>query len=980
MRKIVRFFVFATAAVAMLGSCNKEIETPEVQDPMKLVLRANSPATKTAITDNGDGSYTPSWVGTTDKIGVFFTSVTGTPVSFTNTDTGAIAWFEPDEDLTGISGDQTLYSLYPYSAFHDVTSGKVVRVNVKTDQVPTTIGTFDPAADILVAEPYAGNMTTISEDGGIIDLAFARILSVVKIIPADATTESVLSGEYVKSIKISYNGSGEDAPLTGRVELNLESGELGAWSVKTYSANATYGDGVFALNGLNAAYLIVNPATIAAGKTITFTVKTDKHDVTKEIDLSKALIFPAGNIAKINLALNDACTIVDNTIDPNIIFSTPFYADISENTMYAEASHGNLGVVGSSKSTIVYAFNGTNQLRNNSNKISDDDASFYWCTSSTGLTIGGINVGSNQYFNLSFDRKVPTSTANLAVSISSDGTHFFPITSSATVSITGTTASNNSYNFSIPSGEYTNLKIRFENSGNGISIDNVTLTKLAAAGASNHAVSFDVEAVDPTLEVTPNPVNLLEGATQQLTVTGTNGALTYVSNDPDVATVTSEGLITAVSEGTTTINISSAATVDYNAGATSVTVNVSAALSFETVVITESWSANLKNATSNNSKFVDDGQGIWEVDATYGHKAANNATAASFYSPKFDMSSVSAGTITFSHTGNVTGTSYQSLGKAYYTLDDGANWTQITLENPTTNWKWNTASISSAVYAGKTIQFRWDFQGNASRTWEVKDFVITIPAHSITVNKAASPLTVELNGNATISTVLTVDSGYTWSVKSTTGQPANYTYTKDSETQITVTPTADNTSGSKNTGIGTMVLTDGVVDYTITFDQANKPSDTEHFYKKVSTITSGKTYIMVDNTYSMIFNSSSPAQPSVGVDASSLITDNGIESTTTTDSYAVTITSDGTKYKVLLNTGKYLVINAKSDSNGSITEDETGEAITITKVNEGFKFISGNRSTRALVYRNGNNFRNYAASNIGVSGYGGYFDLYELDN
>lgn len=577
MRKIVRFFAFAAAAVAMLVSCNKEIETPEVQEPLKLVLRASVPDTKTAITDNGYGSYTPSWVGTTDKIGVFFTSVTGTPVSFTNTDTGATAWFEPDEELTGISGNQTLYSLYPYSAFHEVTSGKVVRVNIKTDQVPTAVGTFDPAADILVAEPYAGNMTTISEDGGIIDLAFARILSVVKIIPADATTESILSGEYVKSIKISYDGSGEDTPLTGRVALDLDSGELDAWSIKTYSANVTYDDDAFALNGTNAAYLIVNPATIAAGKTVTFTVKTNKHDVTKEVNLAKALAFPAGNIAKINLALNDACTIVDNTIDPNIIFSTPFYADISSNTTYAEATHGSLGVVGSSKSTITYAFDGTNQLRNNVNKISDDDASFYWCTSSTGLTIDGINVGSNQYFTLSFDRKVPSGTATLAIKISNDGTHFFPITSSATVSLTGTSASNSSYNFSIPSGEYTNLKIRFDNSGNGASIDNVTLTKLAAAGTSNHAVSFDVIAVDPTLEVSPSPVNLLEGATQQLTVIGTNGALTYVSNDPDVATVTSEGLVTAVSEGTTTINITSAATVDYNAGATSVTVKVSAA-------------------------------------------------------------------------------------------------------------------------------------------------------------------------------------------------------------------------------------------------------------------------------------------------------------------------------------------------------------------------------------------------------------------
>lgn len=824
MRKTFRFLAFAAAAAATLVSCNKEIETLEVQGPLKLVIRANAPTTKTAITDNGDGSYTPSWVGTTDKIGVFFTSVTGTPISFTNTETGSAAWFEPDEELSGISGNQTLYSFYPFAAFNEVTSGTSVRMNVKTDQVPTAVGTFDPAADILVAEPYAGNMTTINTDGAIVDMAFARILSVVKIIPTDATSDDVLDGEYIKSVKIAYNGSGEDEPLTGRVVLDLNSGELGSWSIKTYSANVAYDDDAFALNGTNAAYIIVNPATIASGKTVTFTVKTNKHDVTKEITLTKALAFPAGNIAKINLSLDDDCTIEDNTVDPNVIFSTPFYANISSNTTYDSATHGNLGVVGSSKSTITYTFDGTSQLRNNSNKISDDDASFYWCTSSTGLAIGGINVGTNRYFNLTFDGKLTsTGSTTLAFSLSNDGTHFFPITPDATHTMTGTSVVHPSFNFSIPEGEYTNLSFKIENKGsNGAVIDNVTLTKLTEAGESNTAVSFTVVAVDPTLEVTPSPVNLLEGSTQQLTVTGTDGAISYESNDTDVATVSSTGLITAVAEGTTTIAITSAATEDYNAGATSVTVNVSASLSFETVVITESWSADLKNTTGNNAKFVDDGQSIWTVSGTYGRVAANNANAASFYSPKFDMTDVEAGTITFSHTGNVTGTDYQSLGKVYYTLDDGTNWTQITLTNPSSNWSWQTATISSEVFAGETIQFRWDFQGNSSKTWEVKDFVITVPEHSITVNGEASPLTVELNGDATKSTTLTIASGYAWSVKSTTGQPANYTYTKDSDTQITVTPAADNTSGSTNTGIGTMVLTDGTVDFTITFDQANK--------------------------------------------------------------------------------------------------------------------------------------------------------------
>lgn len=160
--------------------------------------------------------------------------------------------------------------------------------------------------------------------------------------------------------------------------------------------------------------------------------------------------------------------------------------------------------------------------------------------------------------------------------------------------------------------------------------------------------------------------------------------------------------------------------------------------------------------------------------------------------------------------------------------------------------------------------------------------------------------------------------------------------------------------------------------------KAATPDLNASYYVKVNAITSGKKYIMVDNTYSMIFDGSNPAQPSVGVSTSGIITENGIESNTTTDAYAVTITSDGTKYKVLLSTGEYLVINSSANSNGNIGSSATGESITITKVDKGFEFISGNRSTRALIYRDGYNFRNYATNNIGASGYGGYFDLYEL--
>lgn len=739
MRRIFKLFALAAGIAVTVVSCNKDIEVSQIDEPIKLVLRAGSPETRTAITNNGDGTYTPSW-NAGDALGVYFTTVAGDAAEFDNEDDGSPAFFEPKEAI-GVSGDQTLYAFYPLGAFNAVTSGTSIRVNVKDVQTPNAVGTFDKDADILVAYPYTGNITTISNDGGIIDMRFKRVLSVIKITPAE--TADAIDGENVKSIKIEYNGSGADAPLTGRVVLDLNSGDLGDWTIKTYSASASFGDGVFALNGSNAAYLLVNPATIAAGKTVTFTVKTDKHDASKSFTLENPMSFPSGNIATIALNIDNTWTIEDNTLDPNIIFKTPFYADISANTSYSVGTHGDLGVVGTSKSTITYAFDGTEQLRNNSNKISDDDGSFYWCTKSTGLVIGGINTGTAQYFTLSFDRKVPSNTATLALTISEDGSHYFPITSDATVEITGTGAATSSFNFSIPAGEHTNLRLKFANSGSGATIDNVTLTKLNEAGANNKAVSFEVVAEDPTLVVVPSPVNLVAGNTQQLSVTGSNGTISYVSNNTSVATVTSSGLITAVAEGSTTIDITSSATAEYNAGATSVTVNVTAVPTPESLP----YSNTLINGHSGFTFDIVSAGGLANIwtDSNYGIQAngyqCTSNVEAYAVSPLIDLTAVSGARLTFTHGIN-------------YFADVATAQTQATLQVKAGEGDWETvaiptypaslgnstadANVNLSAYVGNVIQLRFKYLATTSNPgrWQIKNLSVeeVAPTYAITIN------------------------------------------------------------------------------------------------------------------------------------------------------------------------------------------------------------------------------------------------------
>ena len=61
MKKIIKLFVCVAAAAMALASCQKnEIDSP-VNDGVQFTINAGVAETKTIISDNGDGTYTPSW-------------------------------------------------------------------------------------------------------------------------------------------------------------------------------------------------------------------------------------------------------------------------------------------------------------------------------------------------------------------------------------------------------------------------------------------------------------------------------------------------------------------------------------------------------------------------------------------------------------------------------------------------------------------------------------------------------------------------------------------------------------------------------------------------------------------------------------------------------------------------------------------------------------------------------------------------------
>lgn len=253
-------------------------------------------------------------------------------------------------------------------------------------------------------------------------------------------------------------------------------------------------------------------------------------------------------------------------------------------------------------------------------------------------------------------------------------------------------------------------------------------------------------------------------------------------------------------------------------------------------------------------------------------------------------------------------------------------------------------------------------------------------------------------GSLTAKTTLAVPTGLTWTKNTKTvtwtdpntgvgtyGTAYKYQYTIDNGANFTDIASPGNTvtltiTESKTFKIKAVYITDATLNSALS-DGLNCNVGDAHYYNKVTSITDGKKYLMVAN--GKIFNGASVSATTPGVDAS-VLTGDKILSTATVDTYAVTINGPASsKYTVKLSTDKYLIINSSTNSNSDLSSGKTGESITISynSTNQTFRFISGNRSTRGIAWRDtASGFKNYAVSNFSSSGYCGDFVLYEYDN
>ena len=290
MKQFAKFLSLAALAAAFV-SCVKENEKPAVDaaEGIQLTINAGAPETKTYVE-----GVSPFWKST-DVLGVF-TGSDNTNAQFPNTQAdGKKGVFTGTVPSAG-----KYYAYYPYSNIYGAnTTGVSCQFPAEQHPTPTS---FDGAADFLVSEAF----DVTSTDAQTLDkLIFKRVGAFLKFSFKDATTGSILSGEYVKEVKVIVNLNVE-SDYRPCPAFRMTPDGIGTVGDGMKTITAKYDDNVYELTAAgNATWFGIRPNTFAAGNTFDLTVTTSKYSITKTITLPSAVTVAGGDIQPINVTVKD---------------------------------------------------------------------------------------------------------------------------------------------------------------------------------------------------------------------------------------------------------------------------------------------------------------------------------------------------------------------------------------------------------------------------------------------------------------------------------------------------------------------------------------------------------------------------------------------------------------------------------------------------------------------------------------------------
>lgn len=482
------------------------------------------------------------------------------------------------------------------------------------------------------------------------------------------------------------------------------------------------------------------------------------------------------------------------------------------------------------------------------------------------------------------------------------------------------------------------------------------------------------------------------------TLSNPNGVsgITYESTETSVATVSSEGAVTIIAAGTTTIKAIFAGDTDYKPQTVSYTLTVAdnrtpvVNYDFQTVaelnaIVTSTsaeYSGYLTDAVvsfvpATNTAIVKDATGsVMFYKSGHGLKQGQTYTGAiavtaikynSLYSEitVWDASFTGSETVVAPEIislANLIG-HYDAYQNAYVQVAgltvssvDGKNINVTDGANDYVVYD-NTSSVSVAAgdvitAVGTVTKYQTTEE---IKVWKAADIIVTASAPkaiTFTQPAAGGSFTVKVDGN-TITSGTTVAAGKTVTLTATAASGYNFT-----SWNVTGASVVDASSASTSFEMGS-----SPVSVSATFTQIGS---TTHYYVKVTSATSitDGDYLIVYESGNVAFNGGLSSFDAIGNTIEVNITSNGIEATSAVNAAKFTINSMSGGYSIMGASGKYITVN--SYNNGLVTSasaaangisfDANGNALITVSTSGGtmtLKYNSASNQTRFRYYKSG---------------------------
>lgn len=544
MKGFFKFSALAVAAAFALGSCTKEETRPSTSENSLhfIINTAENVQLRSFVENNLDKTYTPKW-SKGDKLAIFIgditTSTTAPTATLSNTaETGTTASFDGTvpTDLT----EGSFLSFSPAGAFAKGYLDGTVGINLSEIQKPSSL-TIDEACDVLVAKPC--DFTAENGTVAINDLFFKRIFSIVKV---NLTGVEALSGEKVTSFTLSA-----PATLTGRAAVDLSTASISQWNTKNESVVAKYTTDNPAFggeNGLeNTVWFVVNPTTVASGSVVTFSGETENYTFSKDVTLSKDLVFPQSQMAVINLTIGEG-NYTAKTAETRIFVEG--FDNVSTKSTPQPSESGAVGTGVTDNLEYVYT---SADVRTSGNGHSSADYYLWNGTASAVFTINNIAISDETALLFSCQGRTSQSNTNVTISYKESS-------ASDWINAGSFTATASSFDtvqkfvLSVNSSD-TSLDIQITNDAGNLLLDDFVLesfvdNRTTLSAPANVSASVDTE--------TPNKVNVSWNAVEN--ASGYEVVLSSEGKEDLVNTTSSSPLAVAGLDYSTTYSVKVKAT------------------------------------------------------------------------------------------------------------------------------------------------------------------------------------------------------------------------------------------------------------------------------------------------------------------------------------------------------------------------------------------------------------------------------------